>query len=103
MLGNTKSPVLLVTTGADSVRLVSLINVTVAPGTTAPCVSLTVPDRVAVTPCAATDPWNAISSRQSPTATRTWLLTPSRKDIAAPPLVDGDYRHDMLRCQYMCA
>src|SRR6185503_16214493 len=52
MLGTTKSPVALVTTGAICVPCASLMSVTVAPGTTPPCVSLTVPDTVPVTPCA---------------------------------------------------
>ena len=64
MLGTTKSPVALVTTGAISVPCASLISVTVAPGTTPPCASLTVPDTVPVTPCAnaATDEVERISS-----------------------------------------
>jgi hypothetical protein len=44
-----------VTTGAEVVARESLINVTVAPGITPPCVSLTVPLTVPVTPCAAAD------------------------------------------------
>ncbi len=41
--GNWKSPVTVVMAGADVVPFVSLVSVTVAPGTTPPCASLTVP------------------------------------------------------------
>src|SRR5205085_7288092 len=41
--GNVKSPVSFVTAGADLVPFVSLMSVTVAPGITPPCASLTVP------------------------------------------------------------
>ena len=43
MFGTTKSPVALVTTGAILVPWDSLTSVTVAPGTTPPCTSWTVP------------------------------------------------------------
>ena len=54
-LAKTKSPFSLVTTGVDRVPRASLISVTVAPGTTPPCASLTVPSTVPVLTCASTD------------------------------------------------
>ena len=51
-LGITKSPVALVTTGAVLVPRESLTSVTVAPGITAPCASLTVPTTEPVVSCA---------------------------------------------------
>ena len=48
----TKSPLSFVTTGADRVPRASLISVTVAPGITPPCASLTVPETVPVLTCA---------------------------------------------------
>ncbi len=51
--GNAYVPFSPVTTGASLVPLVSLIKVTVAPGTTAPCASSTVPEMFPVVICAA--------------------------------------------------
>jgi hypothetical protein len=68
--GTTKSPVALVTTGAICVPCASLISVTVAPGTTPPCVSLTVPDTVPVTPCANAAPDMMESSSSAHAARR---------------------------------
>ena len=41
----------------------SLMSVTVAPGTTAPCASLTVPETVPVTPCAASGTGETTSTK----------------------------------------
>ena len=49
--GNTKSPAAFVTTGSDRVPRASLISTTVAPGTTPPCASFTVPDTEPVVIC----------------------------------------------------
>ena len=54
-LGNTKSPVMLVTTGADEVPRDSLTRTRVTPGTTPPWTSLTVPYTVPVVTCAAAE------------------------------------------------
>src|SRR5215218_7282432 len=72
MLGMTKSPVPLVTTGAICVPCASLVTVTVALGTTPPCASLTVPDTVPVTPCANA----AVATTESTSSTR--MAPPSR-------------------------
>src|SRR5579872_1250966 len=113
MFGNTKSPEVLVTAGDEWVPLDSLINVTVAPGTTAPWTSFTVPETVAVTPCASAGLATAINRHAVISAARVLLQT-SPCDMTAPPLMardDGrtrprrmrglDYRQAMLCCQYM--
>src|SRR4030095_2565089 len=72
--GKTKSPVALLTTGVDFVPLVSLVNVTVAPGITPPWTSWTVPEPVPVVICA--DAGRAIdASRHSAGASRRRVLT----------------------------
>src|SRR5678815_4772983 len=52
MLTRTKSPVELVTTDGIFVPRASSVRVTVAPGMTPPCASLTVPETVPVVTCA---------------------------------------------------
>src|SRR5262245_61742040 len=54
-LTNVKSPASLVITSESFVPRVSLVSVTVAPGMTAPCESLTVPEIVPVVICADAD------------------------------------------------
>ena len=63
MFGRTKSPRVFVTTGASFVPRASLISVTVAPGTTPPCSSFTVPDIVPVIPCATVEAARITTSR----------------------------------------
>src|SRR4051812_14411430 len=104
MLGTTKSPVALVTAGAEVVPFDWLIEVMVAPGTTAPCVSLTVPLTVPVTPCAAAGAAMAIA-RQRLAAALVRRPRPSRRDIRCLPSkgcrreCDYRYRHVMLSIQ----
>src|SRR5205823_11793026 len=70
----------LVTTGADLVPRVSLINTTVAPGMTPPCGSFTVPDTVPVVICASagneTNRSASIAAMPLRTTLRTMLPPP---------------------------
>src|SRR4029079_391283 len=99
MFGNTTSPVALVTTGADSVPFDWLTSVTVAPGTTAPWLSLTVPDTVLVTPWAGAAPRPRSNSRQKVANTRRCDMTSLPLGGPAPP-AGSDYRVNLSCCQY---
>jgi hypothetical protein len=65
-LGTTKSPLAFVTATGRRVPRVSLMRVTVAPGMTAPLVSVTVPDTEPVVNCA--DAGDAAAQMQSAAA-----------------------------------
>src|SRR5512132_1240801 len=64
-------PVSFVVTGPILVPLVSLIRTTVAPGTTPPCASFTVPDTLPVVICAETGIAAESSNTSAAESTRT--------------------------------
>src|SRR6478609_7667383 len=84
MLETTKSPVALATVSIVVPRL-SLIKVTVAPGMTPPCTSLTVPATVPVVACAAAGGDPANPSTTAAMAATTRLLPGANTENMAPP------------------
>src|SRR3954465_1191064 len=117
MFGKTKSPWSVLIAGADTVPLDSLISVTVAPGTTPPWTSLTMPDSVPVTPWAPAGAAPADQATTRPSATPRYRVRTLRFDMSCPRLdrkvvasgprledwLVRDYRQVMSCCQYMCA
>src|SRR4051812_14991671 len=85
MFGKTKSPWSVLIAGADTVPLDSLISVTVAPGTTPPWTSLTMPDRVPVTPWARAGAAPMDQATTTPSATPRYRVTTFRFDMKLPP------------------
>src|SRR5438093_1418936 len=102
MFGNTKSPVALVTSGADLVPFDSLMSVIVAPGMTPPCVSLIVPDTVPVTPWPEAGRDIARSNRHSGNASpQTFRFDMRSLLLLQPRLVNGrNIGRSFKSCQY---